>query len=110
MIAADACRALGSEKHVFVDWELVEPGYGVAWAGRSPGSWEMPAGIRLAVHRPRIDDGPFVKADRPWEAAIGSHGTVFEDGGVYRFYYRVRTDATGDDGSSTHAARLRRID
>ena len=100
MITADACRALGTEKHVFVDWELVEPGYGVAWAGRSPGSWEMPAGIRLAVHRPRIDDGPFVSADRPWEAAVGSHGTIFEDGGVYRFYYRVRTDATGDDGSS----------
>lgn len=100
MVDDKACYALGGEKHVFVDWSLVEPGYGVAWAGTTPGSWEMPTGIRLAVHKPRIDDGPILRADKPWEASVGSHGTVFEDGGVYRFFYRVRTDTSGDDGSS----------
>lgn len=100
MVDDKACYALGSEKHVFVDWSLVEPGYGVAWAGTTPGSWEMPTGIRLAVHEPRIDDGPILRADKPWEASVGSHGTVFEDDGVYRFFYRVRTDTSGDDGSS----------
>ena len=100
MVDDKACYALDGEKHVFVDWSLVEPGYGVAWAGTTPGSWEMPTGIRLAVHEPRIDDGPILRADKPWEASVGSHGTVFDDGGVYRFFYRVRTDTSGDDGSS----------
>ena len=31
-VTADACFPLGTEKHVFVDWNIVEPGYGVAWA------------------------------------------------------------------------------
>ena len=26
-----------------------------------------------------FDDGPFMKADRPWEAAVGNDGTIFED-------------------------------
>ncbi len=84
-VTADACFPLGTGKHVFVDWNIVEPGYGVAWAGRSPGAWEMPSGIELAVHKPRVDDGPFLSADKPWEATVGSHGVIFEDEGVYRF-------------------------
>ena len=36
-VTAEACFSLGTEKHVFVDWNIVEPGYGVAWAGRTPG-------------------------------------------------------------------------
>ena len=59
----------------------------------------MPSGIELAVHKPRIDDGPFLSADKPWEATVGSHGVVFEDEGVYRFYYRMRTRDGGDDGT-----------
>ena len=98
-VTADACFPLGTEKHVFVDWNIVEPGYGVAWAGSLPGAWEMPSGIELAVHKPRVDDGPFISADKPWEATVGSHGVVFEDEGVYRFYYRMRTRDGGDDGS-----------
>ena len=85
-VTTEACFPLGTEKHVFVDWNIVEPGYGVAWAGSSPGAWEMPSGIELAVHKPRVDDGPFISADKPWEATVGSHGVVFDDEGVYRFY------------------------
>ena len=49
---------LSSRKHVFVDWELIEPGYGVASGGERPEPWEMPHGVRLAVHKPRIDPEP----------------------------------------------------
>lgn len=100
MVDEKACYALGGEKHVFTDWSLVEPGYGVAWAGTTPGSWEMTTGIRLAVHKPRIGSEAVLRSDKVWEASVGSHGTVFEDEGVYRFFYRVRTDTSGDDGSS----------
>ncbi len=98
-VTTDACLPLGTDKHVFVDWNIIEPGYGVAWAGRSPGAWEMPQGIELSTHKPRIDDGPFLSADKPWEATVGSHGVLFEDEGVYRFYYRIRAQEGGDDGS-----------
>ena len=36
----DAYR-LGGDKHLFADWMLVEPGYGVAWAAR-PGRGRCP--------------------------------------------------------------------
>ena len=98
-VTTDVCFRLGTDKHVFVDWNIIEPGYGVAWAGKSPGAWEMPQGIELSVHKPRIDDGPFLSADKPWEATVGSHGVLFEDDGVYRFYYRIRAQEGGDDGS-----------
>lgn len=77
---------IGTRKQVFVDWDLIEPGYGVAWGGR-PTSWEMPFGIRLAVHPPRIDPTPLVAADRPWETFINVYCTLFEDEGRFRLYY-----------------------
>ena len=27
---------LGSQKHVFVDWDLIEPGYGLSFAATGP--------------------------------------------------------------------------
>ncbi|MDQ1301672.1 MAG: hypothetical protein QG637_1594, partial [Chloroflexota bacterium] len=44
---------IANRKQVFVDWDLIEPGYGVAWGGKVT-SWEMPFGVRLAVHPPRL--------------------------------------------------------
>jgi hypothetical protein len=41
--------ALGRHKHVFMDWSLIEPGYGVA----------------PSVHPPRINPTTLVVADRP---------------------------------------------
>ena len=40
----DQLYSLGNYKHLFTDWMLVEPGYGVAWAAETPGAWEMPHG------------------------------------------------------------------
>ena len=79
---------LGNKKHVFVDWDLIEPGYGVASGGERPEPWEMPHGVRLAVHKPRIDPEPLVQPDQAWETDIdGKHTTLFEDDGRFRLYY-----------------------
>ena len=60
---------LGDNKHVFINWDLVEPGYGVAWGGSAPTSWEVPRGIQLVVHPPRLDTQPLVQSEYPWEPA-----------------------------------------
>ena len=78
---------LNGEKHVFINWDLIEPGYGVAWAGEVPTSWEMPYGVRIAVHSPRIDPEPLVWPEHEWESLINVYSTLFEDEGRYRLYY-----------------------
>jgi len=80
---------LGRRKHVFIDWSMVEPGYGVSWGDAQQGSWEMPFGVRIAAHQPRIDPEPLVVLEKPWEGAFTLHTTVFEDDGLYRLYYTV---------------------
>ncbi len=79
---------LGGTKHVFVDWDIVEPGYGVAWSWDSPVSWEMPHGIQLSVHHPRIDTQAQFGSDTPWDEYIDvMHCSLFEDNGRFRLYY-----------------------
>jgi len=83
---------LEGRKHVFVDWDLIEPGYGLSCGGEQPESWEMPHGLRLTAHLPRLGQDPLVTADRPWESdngksRIGGYCTLFEDKGRYRLYY-----------------------
>ena len=68
---------LGTAKQIFIDWSLIEPGYGVACGGERPQAWEVPAGIRLAVHSPRIDATPLVWPDRPWGSVINVYTTPF---------------------------------
>ncbi len=77
---------LADEKHVFADWRLIEPGYGVGREG-PPTSWELPHGVRLAVHPPRVDLTPLVAAEHPWESFINVYCTMFEDDGRFRLYY-----------------------
>ena len=77
---------IGSRKQVFIDWDLIEPGYGVAWGGVVT-SWEMPHGVRLTAHPPRIDATPLVTTDRPWETFINVYCTLFKDEGRFRLYY-----------------------
>ena len=78
---------LGKAKHVFLDWHFIEPGYGVAWGGEKPTSWEMPSGIRLTVHPPTISSAPIVIADRPWESFINVYATLLSENGLHRLYY-----------------------
>jgi len=91
---------IGNGKQVFIDWDLIEPGYGVAWSslyGEKPTSWEMPYGVRIAVHPPRIDVQPL-----PWEDRIGGYTTLFEDEGRYRLYYHVHHTPEGEKPSDFH--------
>ena len=79
---------LGGKKHVFIDWDLVEPGYGVSWGGQKQVSWEIPLGIRLAVHNPRVDTHARFQADKPWEDYLDMmHSSLVEDEGKFRLYY-----------------------
>ena len=83
---------LGSKKHVFIDWSLIEPGYGLSFGGSKPESWEMPYGIKLSAHLPQLPSEPMVRADRPWESGnarsgIGIYNTLFEDEGTFKLYY-----------------------
>ncbi len=86
----------GRKKQVFIDWELVEPGYGVAWTGDTPGAWEMPTGVALATHLPEVGTEPVVQADQLWESWLNVYSSIFEDEGRYRLYYECHYD----DGSA----------
>ena len=76
---------LGTDKHVFVDASLIEVGRGQD-SGRSP----LPRGLRLVVHKPRLDPRPLLHVDKPWESALGGGGSLFEEEGRYRLYYECR--------------------
>ncbi len=78
---------MGTQREVFVDYHLIEPGYGITFWDDVNGPWEMPYGIRLAVHKPRVNYEPMVSVDQPWEGSIHFHTTLFEDDGIYRLYY-----------------------
>lgn len=90
--------ALGSRKHVFVDWALIEPGYGVAWGGNVPTSWEMPYGVKITVHPPQIDPTPLIVPERPWEEFINVYCTLLEIDGGFRLYYE--THVRKEDGDT----------
>jgi hypothetical protein len=94
---------LGHGKQVFIDWQLIEPGYGVRWGGDRPTSWEMPHGLHLAVHPPRIDPQPLVWPDRVWETFINVYCTLFEDEGRFRLYYECHYLREGDEPSDLRA-------
>ena len=113
---AENLYKLDDRKHVFIDWDIIEPGYGVSMAGVRPESWELPGGVRLAVHEPRIDPEPLVLPDKPWESRINSwYSTLLEDEGRYRLYYdctyfgegdKPVRDVEGDVFSNPHANML----
>ena len=100
---ANNTHDLGNRKHVFIDWDLIEPGYGVSWSGEKPVSREMPIGVRLAVHQPRIDPEPMVSPDRPWESSINAYATLFEDEGRFRLYYEPHYMGEGEEYGSYKA-------
>jgi hypothetical protein len=93
---SDNTYSIGNRKQVFINWDLVEPGYGVAWGGEKATSWEMPYGVRIAVHPPRIDPQPLVWPEHPWESWINVYATLFEDEGRYRLYYECYYVGEGD--------------
>jgi hypothetical protein len=51
------------------------------------GSWEMPYGVRIVAHKPRVDPEPMVALERPWEGSFTLHTTIFENDGLYYTVY-----------------------
>ena len=96
----------GVQRQVFVDWHLVEAGYGAKWPTGNQegmGPWEMPHGIKLVIHKPRIDYEPIVSVDQPWEGSIHFHTTLFEDDGIYRLYYTPNYGGIEEHGHPMNA-------
>lgn len=54
--------------------------------------------IELRLQIP-VDRGPVLYFDKPWEGPFSAYTTIFEDGNIYRAYYRGLPLA-GKDGSS----------
>ena len=91
---------VGDRKQVFLDWDLIEPGYGVSWGpmrSLSELPFEMPLGVRIAVHRPRIDSQPLIEAEHPWESSIIGYSTLLEEDGRFRLYYSTLRRGPGAD-------------
>jgi hypothetical protein len=62
---------IGDRRELFVDHHLID----------------RMVGTRLVMHRP-VEKGAALKFDRPWEGRYSAFVTVFQDGDVYRCYYR----------------------
>lgn len=71
-LAAEPAIALGSRRELFVDDFLIDQLKGAA----------------LKLHQPVAADVALV-CDAPWEGNISAYYTLFEDGGVFRAYYRA---------------------
>ena len=60
-------------------------------------------GARLQLHRPTPRDVSLVR-NKPWEGNVSGYTTVFQDGGLYRMYYRG-TDTVYTPGKVTSPHR-----
>ena len=88
---------LGTSKHVFADWDLIEPGSGLAHHDPNtredspplPGiraTRDMPFGVTISAHRPRVDKESLLQPDTFAEGAFICYVSIFEDDGLYRMY------------------------
>src|ERR1043166_2665146 len=88
---------LGTRKHVFIDWSLIDPGYGLPWTGTVTEPKHMPHGVRIAVHSPSLRHDPIMVAQRPWEAVmIGCYSTLVQEDGGLRLYYEAYAKQDGN--------------
>jgi len=79
----------GKGKWVFVDWTGIDPGYGTAWSGdESIAGENLPAGLELKVHRPRVETGWVLAPERPWDKqGISPYASFLEDHGRFHCWY-----------------------
>ncbi len=67
---------IGSTLQLFVDEYLID---------------EFRGGAHLRLHNPVAQEIVFTTSDFPWEGSSTAYGTVFQDGDLYRMYYRTST-------------------
>ena len=95
-----------NRKHVYVDWSGTTAGYGVAWAGDTPGPHLMPSGLRIECFEPELHPEPVIVPEHPWEKkAVSAYTTLFEDDGRYRCYYEAYDVYDTPDGGD-YGARV----
>ena len=82
---SNAALDIGSRLELFVDYHLVE----------------RLAGAELRLHRPEPQDVA-LRFDAPWEGNTCGYVTVFQDGGLYRMYYRGSGHTYGPDEGDWH--------
>ena len=63
---------IGSRRELFVDHAMIE---------------RMEGRVELRLHAPTIREVA-IKYDQPWEGNASGYATVFQDGEIYRMYYR----------------------
>ena len=63
---------MGSRRELFVDRHLIA---------------EIKGGAELRLHRPEPKEVVFVTGE-PWEGNTSAYYSIFQDGGIYRMYYR----------------------
>ena len=86
-----------SKKFVFVDWSNVEAGYGTPWPNRKQ-AMIGPSGIRIKVHRPRIDPEAVILPDKPWEqTCLNCYATFLRIDGKIRVWYEAIPPAEGNE-------------
>ena len=94
------------EKHVFVDWYEVDPGYGIDAPGYMPFDGS-PYGVEIVAHKPFIEREPLLSPSEPWDIRRCGFGSMFFANGKYYFFYEAinRTPnwimlclATSEDG------------
>lgn len=77
-----------NEKHVFVDWYEVDPGYGIDAPGYMPYDGS-PYGVEIIAHKPKIDKTPLLKPEYPWEVRRVGFGCVFKANDEFYYYYEA---------------------
>ena len=76
-----------NKKYVFVDWNDIDPGYGIDKPGYEPQD-AAPYGVEIVAHAPKVDLNPLVIGDTPWETSrAGMYATIIKIGDEYRMWY-----------------------
>ncbi len=90
------------EVYPFLDWSLVQAGRVVFTDCIErkllavPQSYNMPYGISINSQKAK-KTAIWLKAEKPWEASIGSYQTVMYEDGIYRLWYESRAPGHYDD-------------
>lgn len=75
LTAAEPIR-IGTSVQLFVDEYIIE---------------ELGGGAKLKLHHPEAQEIVFSTSEVPWEGSATAYGTVFQDGDLYKMYYRTST-------------------
>jgi len=73
LIAANSVTEIGDRRELFVDDTLIE---------------SVSGGARLRLHHP-VPQEIVIEHDAPWEGSGSSYHSIFQDGDLYRMYYKA---------------------